>query len=388
MTPPFKTVGGKGNRRVFHILDENEPFSEYRGGAISRWVGNVVRRDESSTAVCKSSDGSWGVPSKQLRVAPGYEQFGRMVDRFPLPVEARAFAGSRVLRRALQDLSEDDVVWVHNRPEFCFALTSYIRSRKARIVLHLHNSIVEWKRDKILRLLRLDRAVFVSKYLRNTTLERFDSLGANSIIYNGSDNKLFYPALSYPEIDRQGPQRPLSVIFASRLVPEKGAHILLGAVAQLNERGVPLTVDIVGSEGFGKTTNSDYILSLRVGAPENVKFLGYRANSEVAELLRQADVFCLPSVWDDPFPLAPLEAMASGIPVIAARSGGIPEAFEWGGAILVEKNSIPQLAEALEKLAKDPDARRNLSEQGLTSFREHFTWPDVVRRFRGVADSL
>jgi spore coat protein SA len=383
MTTSSKIVEENRYRRVFHILDENEPFSEYRGGAISRWVGNVVRRDESSTVVCKSSDGSWGVPHKQLRVARGYERFSRVIDRVPMPVEARAFAGSRLLRAALGDLSEHDVVWVHNRPEFCFALNSYVHSRKARLVLHLHNSILEWKRDKILRSLQLDRAVFVSKYLRNATQEKFASLAANSVIYNGSDNTLFYPA-----IDKRPQNGPFSVLFASRLVPEKGAHILLGAVAQLNERGIPLTVNIVGSEGFGKTTNSDYIRSLHAGAPQNVKFLGYRANSEVAELLRQSDVFCLPSVWDDPFPLAPLEAMASGVPVIAARSGGVPEAFEWGGAILVEKNSIPQLAEALEKLAKDPDARRNISQQGLTSFREHFTWPDVVRQFRDVAESV
>ncbi|HEX4773750.1 MAG TPA: glycosyltransferase family 4 protein [Bryobacteraceae bacterium] len=384
MTAATKIGGKNGNRRVFHILDENEPFSQYRGGAISRWVGNVARGDESSTVVCRSSDGSWRLPQKQLRVAPGYDRFSRIVDRVSLPVEARAFAGSRVLRTAIPDLSKDDVVWIHNRPEFCFALDSFVHSRGAQLVLHLHNSILEWKRDKMLRSLRLDRNVFVSRYLRDVTLQKFDTLGASSVIYNGSDNTLFYPA-----IHRQTPQnRPLSVIFASRLVPEKGAHILLGAVARLNECGIRLTVNIVGSERFGKTTTSDYIRSIRAGAPENVNFLGYRANSEVAELLRQADVFCLPSVWDDPFPLAPLEAMASGVPVIAARSGGIPEAFEWGGALLVEKNSIPQLTEAVKTLATNPDARRKLSQEGLKSFREHFTWLDVVRQFRSVAESL
>jgi spore coat protein SA len=372
------------SRRVFHILDENEPFSEYKGGAISRWVGNILRLDELSTIVCKSSDGSWGADRRKVRVARGYELFGKAVANARLPVEARACAASQVLRFALSDLAEGDVVWVHNRPEFCFALNSYLRSRKAKLVLHLHNSVLEWKRDNILRSLTLDRAVFVSKYLRDATLSKFEQLQPASVLYNGSDSSLFYPAMGRQEPKDNG----LSILFASRLVPEKGAHILLGAVARLNERGVPFTLNIVGSEGFGKTQSSDYIRSIRARAPWNVKFLGYRSNSDVAELLRQSDVSCLPSVWDDPFPLAPLEAMASGVPVIATRSGGIPEAFASGGAILVEKNSIPQLADALQTLAANPALRSRLAQQSLASFRERFTWPHVASQFRSLAESL
>lgn len=368
-------------RRVFHILDETEPFSECAGGAISRWVANVVRRDEASTLICQASDGSWTVPKQKVRVAAGYSQFAYLRK---LPVEVRTFVGSRILQASLADLASSDVVWVHNRPEFCAGLASFVRSRRARLVLHLHNSVLDWKRDRILRSLQVDRTVFVSEYLRNAVTAKFHALNPSAVIYNGSDEDLFHPG----PVARNGSNGPLSIVFAGRLVPEKGAHLLCGAVAQLNERNIPVHVKIIGSTGFGKNTASRYIEAIQAGASDNIEFLGYRPSSEVAQHLRDSDVFCLPAVWDDPFPLAPLEAMASGVAVVASRSGGIPEAFRWGGGCLVEKNNIHQLASALARLAQEPDTRRKISEAGLASFRQHFTWPKVIAQFRAVVDTL
>ena len=78
------------------------------------------------------------------------------------------------------------------------------------------------------------------------------------------------------------------------------------------------------------------------------------AGKALAEEFRLANIFCLPATYNDPFPLAILEAMASGLPVVSTKRGGIPEAFVEGGGVLVAPSSARELADAIQKLAFDP----------------------------------
>ena len=101
---------------------------------------------------------------------------------------------------------------------------------------------------------------------------------------------------------------------------------------------------------LGRANPPDMCSKLERTRPGNTELVGYKSGSEFANLLRQADIFCCPSIWDDPFPLAPLEAMAAGLPVVASRTGGIPEALAYGGGLLVPPNDVVALAAALQKL--------------------------------------
>jgi spore coat protein SA len=112
--------------------------------------------------------------------------------------------------------------------------------------------------------------------------------------------------------------------------------------------------------------------------PANTELAGYYSGNEFASLLRGADIFCSPSIWNDPFPLAPLEAMASGLPVVASRAGGIPEALAHGGGILVAPNNPEALADALRLLLEDVKYRQRLGAEAVQAFRHHFRW-DAVR---------
>jgi glycosyltransferase involved in cell wall biosynthesis len=372
------------SKKIVHIIDEREPFSQYAGGAISRWVANILVCHRQSLVVCTRSDGSWNVPVQRIRASTLFEMYGRCLHRIRTPVRVRARVAGAILARLLRDLAPGDVVWIHNRPEFCFALGNFVASRRAGLVLHLHNSVLGWKDDRLLRSLKVDRVVYCSEYLHQVTTAKYDGLGPASVIYNGADDKLFRPG---PRMAGERSSPPL-VLVASRLVPEKGAHVLIDAVRLLNERNVRCQVKIIGSIGFGQTTSSNYAAGLVAAAPPNVQFLGYRASSEIANMLREADIFCLPSVWDDPFPLAPLEAMASGVAVVATRSGGIPEAFETSGALLVEKGCPQALARALEALLVNPVLLAGVSKQGYVQFQRRFTWDNVARNYVDVLDGI
>jgi glycosyltransferase involved in cell wall biosynthesis len=123
-------------------------------------------------------------------------------------------------------------------------------------------------------------------------------------------------------------------------------------------------------------------------APENIEFGGYRSASGLAEEFRRADIFCSPSVWEEPFGLVNVEAMACALPVVATRGGGVPEVFAGGGGILVERGSANELASALEKLIVDRSLRLELAMEGYRSFQRKFTWKTVHRRYREVLASL
>jgi glycosyltransferase involved in cell wall biosynthesis len=116
--------------------------------------------------------------------------------------------------------------------------------------------------------------------------------------------------------------------------------------------------------------------------------LGYRAGNEFASLLRQADIFCCPSIWNDPFPMTLLEAMSSGLPVVASRIGGIPEQLAHGGGILVPPDDKEALATALEKLLEDASYRESLGSEASRASRRHFLWDNTRSQYNSLIHGL
>ena len=72
-----------------------------------------------------------------------------------------------------------------------------------------------------------------------------------------------------------------------------------------------------------------------------------------------------------------VEAMATALPVVATETGGIPEIFENGGALMVPANNALAIAQAFERLIANAEERRRIGEEGLRSFREHFSWEAI-----------
>ena len=104
----------------------------------------------------------------------------------------------------------------------------------------------------------------------------------------------------------------------------------------------------------------------------------------VRDEYRAADVFCLPSLQEG-FGIAFLEAMASGLPIVACRSTAVPEVVPDGEAgLLVPPDDPKALARALIRLLRDPLLRRRMGEAGMRKAREH-AWEEIARRFVAAA---
>lgn len=158
----------------------------------------------------------------------------------------------------------------------------------------------------------------------------------------------------------------MKLLFVGRLDPVKGLRVLFEAfeMARTNHPDIMLTVIGDGEDRGWVESNA-----ARIGG---IEVLGYRSQSEVAEALSRSDVLVLPS-FAEGVPVALMEAMASGRPVIATRVGGVAELVEDGiSGRMVAPGNAEALAEAMTDLAASPGRRREMGEAGRAKTRAEF----------------
>ncbi|HEX9033321.1 MAG TPA: glycosyltransferase family 4 protein [Streptosporangiaceae bacterium] len=186
------------------------------------------------------------------------------------------------------------------------------------------------------------------------------------VIPLGVDTRLFHP--------RQAPRIPGSIVaVASADSPVKGVPTLLRAFAKLaTEREALLTV--VGKPAPGGPTEK-LIGELSLG--DRVRFVTGISDLKLAELVASAEVAVVPSLYEG-FSLPAVEHMASGTPLIASRTGALPEVVG-DAAMLVSPGDPEELAAALRTLQDSPRERERLAALALARVQERFAWPAVAQ---------
>jgi glycosyltransferase involved in cell wall biosynthesis len=196
--------------------------------------------------------------------------------------------------------------------------------------------------------------------------------------YHGVDVTRFAPPA-----DAKPTNGRLTIVSCGQLERYKGMHILIAACAELHQHGTALECWIVG-EGPKKTELQHQIE--RLGLCGHVHLSGARPHGEVAELLRKADVFALASELGgksgrrDVIANVIVEAMATGLPVVASRIPGVEELVDDGvTGYLVQPNRADQLAAAIRRLADRPDERRRLGQAARRRILQDFDSSKNVR---------
>jgi glycosyltransferase involved in cell wall biosynthesis len=156
------------------------------------------------------------------------------------------------------------------------------------------------------------------------------------------------------------------VAIVGALEERKGHDVLLDALATLPD---PRLLLLIAGDGSRRDALAARVAALDLGT--RVRLLG--RVDDVAEVLAAADVVAMPSRQEG-LGVAALEAMAAGLPVIASRVGGLPEAVVDGATgLLVPAGDVGALAAALARLAADPGRARAFGAAGATRVRERFT---------------
>lgn len=193
------------------------------------------------------------------------------------------------------------------------------------------------------------------------------------ILPNGIDLEEF-PEPSSP---REPSSRPV-ILYVGRIYPEqKGLDTLIPAVATLS-RARPFELRLVGEDWGGV----DLVRRLAAahGITDRVRILGPLPRAELLRAYTEATVFVLPSHFDA-FPFVLLEAMASGLPIVATRVGGVPDVVREGStALLVPEGDPSSLGGALERILADPALAHRFGEAGRRR-AEEFSWARILPEY-------
>lgn len=227
-------------------------------------------------------------------------------------------------------------------------------------------------------------------YLKTSALDRRYAY----ILHNCVDTDIFRPGEPSPALRADLGFAPddFVVLFCGRLEPDKGIHKLLEALGTVENLRIKLL--IVGSPFFGRTQQSSFLRKLEQqarGLEGRVQFTGYIPNEALPAYYHLADVVCVPTLVEEAAGLVAVEAMACGRPVLATRSGGMPEYLADSQAVLVDRGPdiVGQLAWALQMLYEHPNLCREMGAAGaqrakdfsVAAFYEHFV--RIVEEFGG-----
>jgi glycosyltransferase involved in cell wall biosynthesis len=196
----------------------------------------------------------------------------------------------------------------------------------------------------------------------------------------GNDKIWVLPnAINLPEKQKTSfPEKgeKLEVFFLARFANNKGIHILMEAISQLNKEGFE---DKFHFKLGGKGPMWEHYKS-GTKSYKNVELLGFVDDEDIPDLYTSSDIFCLPTLFEG-MPTVVLEAMGYGIPIIVSDVGATAEQVDTSNGYLINKNNVDELKMALKDyLELSADKKKSM---GLTSFervKNNFTWSAVAKR--------
>lgn len=232
----------------------------------------------------------------------------------------------------------------------------YIVTGHGGDVVSLNKGIIKKLKMKCLR--KAGRVTVVSEYLKKRVQELVPEIEPE-VISMGVDTRKFGRQYRVENYFGQGDKKV--VLFVGRLAEKKGVAYLIEAMKQIDALLV-----IVGNGPLRKTLEEQ---AEQVGK-DRIRFLGEKTHEELKKIYASADIFVAPSVTakdgdQEGLGLVLLEAMASGLPVVASKSGGITQIIKDGeNGLLCEEKCVWQLAENICALLNDECLYKKIAENG------------------------
>ncbi|MBM3335458.1 glycosyltransferase family 4 protein, partial [Candidatus Sumerlaeota bacterium] len=231
--------------------------------------------------------------------------------------------------------------------------------------------------------------VFCAAWLVDGFRERYPQIppGQVHVVLNGVDHNAFRPG-PLPSVNRIP-----RIIFYAGWLPSKGIYELLSAIELLEQERRDFEVHFGGSafSHYKRAESPEIDRRVRELAAKlkTVKLIGHVDHDALPELLREMDIGCVPSVYEDPFPLVPLEMMAAGLPVVAFAVGGLKESVVHGETgFLVENKNVRALARALETLIDNEQLRLEMGAKARKRVVQYFTWDRHVDQLLEIYEQI
>jgi glycosyltransferase involved in cell wall biosynthesis len=352
-----------------------------------------------------------GVHYRFLKTTHQDELISKLLRRYPqlmrttnwgrmLPISVSRWQFPDLMRQIAQDLAQQncDIIHVQHASQFLPILRAH--NPTAKIVLHLHAELFPQCNLSLMkrRLRHVNLISSVSDYITNKVRKQFPEFADRCCtFYNGITPGEFQQPKDYAALKARPVKR---ILYAGAVSPHKGIHTLIDAFNLVAQHFPDVELDIVGmpvndpiEENFAlddtatiakmRPLYSDYLGQLRDRlsplAASKVNFLGTISREALVTRFREADIFAFTPVWDEGFGIPPVEAMASGTPVVATKSGAVVETVQSGRTgFLHEKENVSAIAGSLLQLLRDDALRESMGRAAVQRVRMHFNWERIA----------
>ncbi len=274
-------------------------------------------------------------------------------------------------------MKKHDIGLVNGHNMF-FTLLAYVASMLARVEVRFYTTIHGVGKEWVCKYLP-GKVIAVSSYVKNNLVSHGADPRKISIVHNGLiDISLYKNEQGNPANN----QNKFTMISVAMMTGLKGQDKIIRVLKKVIETKPDVCLILVGD---GVKKNELKELAKKKGVYSDIKFLGRR--NDVPDLLKSSDLFIhLPEY--ETFGMVVMEAMASGLPVIASKTGGIPEIVKngWSG-MLVDNSDIDDVADKVINLIEDQDKRVKFKNNSLQIILEHFQIEKTINNLEDIYSS-
>lgn len=279
-----------------------------------------------------------------------------------------------------------DIIQIENRPRFVHTIRQCHPSGK--IILNLHSTTFVSPRnlttfEEKRCFSSVDIVVCNSHYLKNMLFQKLKLSVLNrktSVIHPGVDLHKFH------QLTNKKLHTPVRLLYVGRVIRQKGLHIILQCLPLLKKENMSVELIVIGRTPPWESQYAQFIQSL--SRNQSVKQEGFISPSKLPAYYQNADIFLCPSQHNEAFGLVNIEAMASGVPVIASKVGGIIETVTSTCGIIVNHYKKPAaFANAISTLIENPDLWKQKSLEAKQQ-STRFSWEHTSRQFINLYSSI
>lgn len=389
-------------RTVAHLLPAYNPFPPVYPAGTELRVEQVARRQKRyrPVVICAQFPGqmpaetSGAMEVRRIRTGRAYRRVFQKLTRLdPLPYTTRMWRIASEERAAL--------LHVHNEPKLLTAIRSSALRAGIPLVVHVANEKPIEPASRECVACWVAASQYISDWL---TRENGIPAGRVRVIHTGVDVAAYSPVWDVAPQRRSalrarfGVRDPQSVVvlFAGRLVKEKGVQELLDAFERLRARSHrPVELLVAGNVRDSDDPRNEKAVYGRAALERmrgmsGVVYAGSLHPAQMREFFMAGDLFALPSLWNDPFPTAMVEAAAAGLPIVAAARGGVTEFLEGAPctAFVSHPEDAEELAAALARYVDSASDRATAGRWLRERIVRHFDWQRVTDDLESLYDDL